>query len=426
MNKLRGAKTSKKPTVTEPRAELKNGGAERVLRAPSGASGDSPSNPKNAFLKSDFFYELPPELIAQTPFLPRDGCRMLVCDKTTDTVLHKSFYDLPDFLRRGDVVVLNTTRVINARLYGFKQTGAKIEILLLKRLDLNRWEIILKPYKRVNEGTLISFGGAGGNGGNIGGGAKTGGTIGNKDGGGFFGGNGGSAGDNAAAPMRAEILRLCGGGRAECKFIYGGVFEDILNDLGQMPLPHYIKTPLADRESYQTVYSKIDGSAAAPTAGLHFTRSLIEKLKAKGVIFCEVILHVGLGTFRPVKCEDISRHKMHSEYYEMPPDSADVINKAKREGRRVIAVGTTSLRVLESVGKTGAVSAQTGDTDIFIYPPYEFKIVDALITNFHLPESTLIMLVSAFAGVRLTKNMYAEAIAGKYRFFSFGDATFIF
>jgi S-adenosylmethionine:tRNA ribosyltransferase-isomerase len=404
MNKPVVAKISKKTTATAPRADLENGVAECISRMPSSPIGGSPNNPeKNTFSKSDFFYELPPELIAQTPFLPRDGCRMLVCDKMTDTLLHKSFYDLPDFLKRGDVVVLNTTRVINARLYGFKRTGAKIEILLLKRLDLNRWEIILKPYKRVNEGTLISFGGEGGS-----------------------GDEGGSAIGNATAPMRAEILRLYGEGRAECKFIYDGVFEDILNDLGQMPLPHYIKTPLADRESYQTVYSKIDGSAAAPTAGLHFTRSLIEKLKAKGVIFCEVILHVGLGTFRPVKCEEISWHKMHSEYYEMPPDSAAVINKAKREGRRVIAVGTTSLRVLESVGKAGAVSAQTGDTDIFIYPPYEFKIVDALITNFHLPESTLIMLVSAFAGVRRTKNMYAEAIREKYRFFSFGDATFIY
>ena len=335
--------------------------------------------------KSDFFYDLPEELIAQTPVEPRDSSRLLVFDK--GEISHKHFRDVIDYLNAGDVLVVNNTRVIPARLYGAKPTGALVEVLLLKRLDLTRWEVILRPGKRLKVGSQIIF----------------------------------------SEELSATVVEhLADGGRV-IEFSFDGVFEDILARVGTTPLPPYIKERLADPERYQTVYSKINGSAAAPTAGLHCTPELIDALKAKGVIFTEVLLHVGLSTFRPVSEDDVEKHEMHFEYYEMSDATAQIINRAKAEGRRVIAVGTTSVRVLETVGNTdGSVRVEKGDTDIFIYPGYKFKVIDGLITNFHLPESTLIMLVSAFIGYDETMSLYRTAVGERYRFFSFGDSMMLF
>ena len=336
--------------------------------------------------RSDFFYNLPEELIAQTPIEPRDASKMLVYDKKDGLVLDRHFCDIDEYLRAGDVVVVNNTRVIPARLIGRKPTGALCEVLLLKRLDYTTWEAIVKPGKRLGVGTEIIFG----------------------------------------DKLKCKVVdRLPDGGR-HVKFEFEGVFEDVLNELGEVPLPPYIKEKLSNGERYQTVYSKIEGSAAAPTAGLHFTPEIINKLKEKGVIFTSVLLHVGLSTFRPVKEDDVTNHKMHHEYYLVSSEAADIINSAKKEGRRVIAIGTTVVRVLESVADSqGYVRECDGETDIFIYPPYTPKAVDCLLTNFHLPESTLIMLVSAFIGREKTLELYNHAVEDRYRFFSFGDCMFL-
>ena len=336
---------------------------------------------------SDFFYELPEELIAQTPAEPRDSSRLLIYDRKNKTITHKHFYDIVDYLHAGDVLVINNTKVLPVRLYGNKEkTNGKIEFLLLKRIDLKTWQVILKPGRIAKPGSKFHFGDR----------------------------------------LSATVKDIIDGGMRVVEFEYDGVFEDILNDIGEMPLPHYIKKQIENKERYNTVYAEYNGSAAAPTAGLHFTKELMQKLRDKGVIFTEVLLHVGLGTFRPVKAEDITEHKMHSEYYEISADAAEEINRAKREGRRVIAVGTTSVRVLETCADAdGMFKAGFGETDIFIYPGYKFKAVDGLITNFHLPESTLIMLVSAFMGREEALEMYNTAVKEKYTFFSFGDSTFI-
>lgn len=341
---------------------------------------------ESLLLKSSYYYDLPEELIAQTPVEPRDSSRLLIFNRETGDIEHKYFYDIIDYLKKGDVLVINNTRVLPARLFGYKDTGAKIEVLLQKRLDLKTWEIIVKPFKRIDIGTKITF-------------------------------------SNSLFGIITEKQTY---GSCKIKFDFEGVFEERLNEVGQMPLPPYIHEKLKDKERYQTVYSKIEGSSAAPTAGLHFTNDLLNKLKAKGISIVEVLLHVGLGTFRPVKEENILNHDMHSEYIEMSEENAIALNKAKSEGRRIIAVGTTSIRVLEScVDENGLIKAQKKETQIFIFPPYKFKAVDAVITNFHLPESTLIMLVSAFAGYENTMNIYKEAVKQRYRFFSFGDAMFI-
>ncbi len=335
----------------------------------------------------DFYYELPEELIAQTAAEPRDSSRLLVYDREKDKVEHRIFRDIIDYLKEGDVLVVNNTKVLPVRLYGEKiPTGGKIEFLLLKRLDLTKWEVVLKPGKIAKPGAEFTFGNE----------------------------------------LKAKVLSVGDEGTRIVEFSYEGVFEDILRRIGEMPLPHYIKSGVADKERYNTVYSKVNGSAAAPTAGLHFTEELLTGIKEKGVTVAEVLLHVGLGTFRPVKVEDVTQHKMHSEYYEITAETAELINKAKKDGRRVIAVGTTSVRVLESASDdNGVLSEKHGETDIFIYPPYKFKVVDSLITNFHLPESTLIMLVSAFMGREKTLELYNLAVSERYRFFSFGDAMFI-
>ncbi|MBQ7880834.1 MAG: tRNA preQ1(34) S-adenosylmethionine ribosyltransferase-isomerase QueA [Clostridia bacterium] len=331
-------------------------------------------------------YDLPEELIAQSPLEPRDSSRLMVFDKSSNQIAHKHFYDISDYLVAGDVLVINNTRVLPARLYGYKSTGAKLEVLLLKRHNLNIWECLMKPAKRLHIGDELVF---------------------NEE-------------------LKCKLLEIMPDGNRKIEFIYDGVLEDILSRVGQMPLPPYIHEKLSNQERYQTVYSKQTTSSAAPTAGLHFTRELMEKLKDKGVIFAEVTLDVGLGTFRPCKEEDITKHDMHTEHYSISKETCDIINKAKAEGRRVIAVGTTSVRTLESVAKYGLPLKPTSDdTSIFIYPPYQFKVVDALITNFHLPKSTLVMLVSAFAGLENTMNLYKTAVNDKYRFFSFGDAMFI-
>lgn len=331
-------------------------------------------------------YELPEELIAQTPIEPRDSSRMLVYNRGSDNIEHKHFYDISDYLKAGDVLVINNTRVIPARLFGYKETGAKLEVLLLKRHNLKVWECLMKPAKRLHVGEELVF---------------------NEE-------------------LKCKLLEIMPDGNRKIEFIYNGVLEDILSRVGQMPLPPYIREKLKDQERYQTVYNKVAGSAAAPTAGLHFTSELIQKLKDKGVIFAEVTLDVGLGTFRPCKEEDITKHDMHTEHYTISQQTCDIINQAKAEGRRVIAVGTTSVRTLESVARHGTpLKAISEDTSIFIYPPYEFKVVDAMITNFHLPKSTLIMLVSAFAGLENTKIIYNTAVEESYRFFSFGDSMFI-
>lgn len=336
----------------------------------------------------DFYFYLPEELIAQHPLEKRDESRLMVVDKKTGSIEHKIFKDIVDYLEEGDCLVLNNTRVMPARLIGVKEgSGGKMEFLLLRRIDKDNWETLVKPGKRAKIGARFVFG------------------------------NG---------ELKAEIVREGEEGSRIVRFNYEGIFEEVLDRLGQMPLPPYIKGKLQDKERYQTVYSKEVGSAAAPTAGLHFTKELLEKIKEKGVKIAFVTLHVGLGTFRPVKAEKVEEHTMHSEYYVMSKETADIINSVKERGKKVIAVGTTSNRTLETIAdENGRVREQSGWTDIFIYPGYKFKIVDALITNFHLPESTLIMLVSAFAGKDIIMNAYKEAVNNKYRFFSFGDAMFL-
>ncbi len=336
--------------------------------------------------KSDFYYDLPEELIAQHPAEPRDSARLLVYHKNSGKIEDKHFYDIIDYLRPGDVLVVNDTKVIPARIYGYKDaTGGKIEFLLHKRVDLTDWEVLAKPARKALPGNIIRF----------------------------------------SDKLYAEVLSCGEDGIRQVRFHFDGVFEDILREIGEMPLPHYIHEKLEDDEQYQTVYARESGSSAAPTAGLHFTEELLEKIKAKGVEIVKVLLHVGLGTFRPVKTDEITDHKMHSEYYCVTKEAADAVNKAKSEGRRIIAVGTTSVRVLESATFDGKLQEKSGFTEIFIYPPYKYKTVDALITNFHLPESTLVMLVSAFIGRENTLAMYKYAVEQKYRFFSFGDACFL-
>ncbi len=337
---------------------------------------------------SDFYYELPQELIAQTPLGDRSSSKLLKVDKNTGKTEHTVFNTIIDELHAGDCLVLNNTRVIPARLYGEKEgTGGKIEFLLLSRKEDDIWEVILKPGKKAKPGAVFVFGGG---------------------------------------KLRAEILETVNDGNRLVKFYYDGIWENILDELGEMPLPPYITEHLEDRERYQTVYSKHNGSAAAPTAGLHFTPELLDAIKKKGVMLAYVTLHVGLGTFRPVKVDDVENHKMHSEFYVIDEETAETINQAKRNGGRIISVGTTSSRTLETVAdKDGFVHKQSGWTDIFIYPPYKFKCVDCLITNFHLPESTLLMLVSSIASKEIIMNAYKEAVEQKYRFFSFGDAMFI-
>ncbi len=336
----------------------------------------------------DFYYELPQELIAQTPLEDRTASRLMVVNRTSGEIEHKHFYDIVDRLREGDCLVMNNTRVIPARLYGTKEgSGGKIEFLLLKRLELDKWEVILRPGKKAKPGSRFEFG----------------------DG-----------------LLRAEVLEIIEDGNRIVRFEYDGVWEELLDKLGEMPLPPYIKEKLTDRERYQTVYSKIEGSAAAPTAGLHFTKELLEKIKAKGVELAYLTLHVGLGTFRPVSVENVEDHLMHTEYYQISAETAEKINRARKRGGRIIAVGTTSVRTLETVADDdGSLRAASGETSIFIYPGYKFKAVDCLITNFHLPESTLMMLVSAFSTKDIIFNAYKTAVAEKYRFFSFGDAMYI-
>lgn len=337
---------------------------------------------------SDFDFELPEELIAQDPLSDRSSSRLLVLNKETGETTHKIFKDIKDYLRAGDCLVLNNTKVIPARLIGVKEeTGAKIELLLLKRLEGDVWETLVRPGKKAKPGTRIDFG----------------------DG-----------------LLVGEITEVIEDGNRHVKFYYEGIFEEILDKLGQMPLPPYITHQLQDKNRYQTVYAKYEGSAAAPTAGLHFTNELLEELKEEGVIIASVTLHVGLGTFRPVKVDDVTKHHMHSEFYQVLPEEAEKINAAKREGRRVICVGTTSCRTIESAAdENGIVQPGSGNTEIFIYPGYQFKVLDCLITNFHLPESTLLMLVSALAGKEHILAAYKQAVEMKYRFFSFGDAMFI-
>ncbi|MGI6214032.1 MAG: tRNA preQ1(34) S-adenosylmethionine ribosyltransferase-isomerase QueA [Christensenellales bacterium] len=335
--------------------------------------------------RQDFYYDLPQNLIAQTPAEPRDSSRLLVYNRKTESVEHKRFRDIADYLNAGDVLVVNTTRVIMARLFAFNDKGRQFELLLLRRLNATQWETLIKPAKKAKIGDTLKVN------------------------------------DSLSLTVKeyvADGVRLI-------EFHFSGVFESLLEQAGIVPLPPYIKQKLEDKERYQTVYSLQEGSSAAPTAGLHFTPELLNKIEQKGCRIVKVLLHVGTATFRPVKAEDITEHKMHSEYYELSEEAAQSINTAKEQGRRVIAVGTTSVRVLESAGKSGRLRAQQGYTDIFIYPPYDFKIADALITNFHLPESTLIMLVSAFAGREKVLELYRHAVEENYRFFSFGDAMFI-
>lgn len=341
---------------------------------------------------SDFYYDLPQELIAQDPLTDRSASRLLVLNKDTGETKHDVFKDIIDYLNPGDCLVLNNTRVIPARLLGIKpDTGAAVEVFLLKRLSENEWETLVRPGKKLRTGAKVSFG----------------------DG-----------------LLTGEIIEQLPDGNRIVRFNYDYIFEEILDKLGEMPLPPYITHKLADRERYQTVYSKYEGSAAAPTAGLHFTTDLLKRIEEKGVRLAYVTLHVGLGTFRPVKAEDVTEHKMHSEWYRIDQATADIINKTKAEGGRVICVGTTSCRTIESAAKPDGrgsffLEETEGDTDIFIYPGYEFRLMDCLITNFHLPESTLIMLVSALAGRENVLAAYKEAVEERYRFFSFGDAMFV-
>ncbi len=336
----------------------------------------------------DFYYDLPQELIAQDPLSDRSGSRLMVLDKNTGEIEHRIFRDITEYLRPGDCLVINNTKVIPARLYGVKEdTGAKIEVLLLKRKENDVWETLVKPGRKCKPGTKLSFG---------------------------------------EGLLTGEVTEIVEEGNRLIRFHYEGIFEEILDRLGQMPLPPYITHQLEDKNRYQTVYAKYDGSAAAPTAGLHFTPELLEQVRQMGVEIAEVTLHVGLGTFRPVKETDVLKHHMHSEFYRIDQSEADKINRAKKEGHRVIAVGTTSTRTLESAAdENGYLRETSGWTEIFIYPGYQFKVIDGLITNFHLPESTLVMLVSALAGREHVLNAYAEAVAQRYRFFSFGDAMFL-
>lgn len=335
----------------------------------------------------EFNYELPKELIAQTPYDKRDEARLMVLDKENKNIEHKIFRDVLEYLNPGDCLVINDTKVIPARLYGKKDTGANVEFLLLKRLEGDEWEAMVRPGNKLKVGSRVEFG----------------------DG-----------------LLKAEILEVMPGGNRKVKFEYNGIFNEILDQIGLMPLPPYITETLKEKDKYQTVYAKYEGSAAAPTAGLHFTEELLEKVKAKGVEIAKVTLHVGIGTFRPVKVETVEEHEMHSEHYYIKAEEAEKINRAKENGKKVIAVGTTSCRVLESVAdENGKVKEIEGDTSIFIYPGYKFKCIDNLITNFHLPESTLIMLVSSLAGKDFVMEAYNEAVKEKYKFFSFGDAMII-
>ena len=336
--------------------------------------------------KSDFYYDLPEELIAQTPAEPRDSSRLLVYDRSADKAEHKIFRDIKNYLRAGDVLVINNTKVLPARLYAHTEHGGRVEVLLLKRISSLRWEVLVKPGKKCKPGTRL--------------------IVDDK--------------------LSLTVNSVTDSGERIVDFECDGVFEEALDRVGSMPLPPYIKKKLEDKNRYQTVYAKTDGSAAAPTAGLHFTPQLLEEIKDMGVEIAQILLHVGLGTFRPVKEDAITDHKMHSEYYEVGEQAAQIISRAKREGRRVIAVGTTSVRTLESAANDdGTIDPCFGNTSIFIYPPYKFKCVDCLVTNFHLPESTLIMLVSALVGREKTLQLYKTAVEERYRFFSFGDAMLI-
>lgn len=342
----------------------------------------------NVMLLSDYDYYLPEELIAQDPLEKRSDSRMMVLDRETGEFTHKHFYDLLDYLEEGDCLVINNTKVIPARLLGAREnTGGKVELLLLNRKTDTDWETLVKPGKKARVGDVIDFG---------------------------------------EGLLKAEVIDVLPDGNRIVRFHFEGIFEEILDKLGEMPIPPYIHHQLKERERYNTVYAKYDGSAAAPTAGLHFTQELLQKVKDKGVDIAEVTLHVGLGTFRPVKEENVLEHEMHSEYYQVTEEAAEKINKAKRNGHRVFSVGTTSTRTIETVAEAdGTMKAASGWTQIFIYPGYKFKVIDGLITNFHLPKSTLIMLVSALAGREHVLNAYEEAVREKYRFFSFGDAMLL-
>lgn len=337
---------------------------------------------------SDFYFDLPPELIAQDPLTDRSASRLLVLDKNTGEIKHEQFRNIINYLNPGDCLVLNDTRVIPARLHGIREeTGAAIEVLLLKRKEKDVWETLVRPGKKVRPGAKLSFG---------------------------------------EGLLRGEVLEIVEEGNRLIRFQYEGIFEEVLDRLGEMPLPPYITHKLEDKNRYQTVYAKYDGSAAAPTAGLHFTRDLLDEIAQKGVNLAYVTLHVGLGTFRPVKAERITEHHMHSETYQITKEAAEVINRTRKNGGRVICVGTTSCRSLESAAEEdGTLRECSGDTEIFIYPGYRFKVLDALITNFHLPESTLVMLVSALAGREKVLRAYGEAVEERYRFFSFGDAMLV-
>ncbi len=337
---------------------------------------------------SDFYYDLPKELIAQTPVEPRDSSRLMVIDRNNKTLEHKHFYDIVDYLNEGDCLIVNDSRVLPARIYGKKATGANVEFLLLSQVRNNVWECLVKPGRKARQGDTFTFGDI----------------------------------------MRCQVLDVLESGNRVVEFYCEDNFYSALDKVGQMPLPPYITEKLNDKERYQTVYSRELGSAAAPTAGLHFTKALLKKIQDKGVNIGYVTLHVGLGTFRPVKVDDVTKHKMHAEHYEIPQATAELIRQTKANGKRVIAVGTTSCRTLESVAtlNNGEIKACDGFTDIFIYPGYTFKVLDGLITNFHLPESTLIMLVSAFAGYDTVMKSYETAVKEKYRFFSFGDAMAVF
>ena len=337
---------------------------------------------------SEFNYELPKELIAQVPIEKRDESRLMVLDRDKQTIEHKVFKDIIDYLEPGDCLVRNNTKVLPARLYGRKETGANVEFLLLNRIEGDIWECIVRPGNKLHAGAKVIFG---------------------------------------EGLLEAEVLDTMPGGTRKVQFTYKGIFNEILDKIGLMPLPPYIHEELKENDRYQTVYAKYEGSAAAPTAGLHFTDELLEKIKQKGVEIANVTLHVGIGTFRPVKEENVEEHKMHTEHFYIKDEDVEKINKAKRTGHRIIAVGTTSCRVLESIAdENGYVKQIETDTGIFIYPGYKFKCIDGLITNFHLPESTLIMLVSALAGKEFVMKAYEEAVREKYRFFSFGDAMFIY